>query len=244
MFDENDSNAPVPANLPTPGSGQPTRPASPTDAPSSVNPAASGPRTPIRLPDSPLREEGVGAAPAVEDIFATSEPAAAPGQPGQPAFEELSEKPRLFSARLAVLIVAAVVIVGGLVYLVMYFVNRPASPVPAASTNQAPSVPVANEPAIIPPVENVPQIVDSDGDRLPDPEESALGTSPSNPDTDADGLTDYEEAKVYRSNALLPDTDGDGFQDGAEVQGGYDPNRGAGAKLLDLQAGINSLNQK
>ncbi len=246
MFEENDdSNLAAPANLPTSGSGQPTKTASPTDAlqPVPSAPSAPTPRAPIRLPDSPLREEAI-AAPPVEDIFATSEPVAAPGQPGQPVFEELAEKPRLFSARLAVLIVAALVIVGGAVYLFMYLMNRPAAPAPASSTNESPVVPSANQPAVVPPVENVPAVVDTDGDRLSDSEEASIGTSAGNPDTDADGLTDYEEAKVYRTNPLLPDTDGDGFQDGAEVRGGYDPNRGGGAKLLDLQAGINSLNQR
>lgn len=42
-------------------------------------------------------------------------------------------------------------------------------------------------------------------------------------DDDADGLTNGEEAR-YESDAANPDTDGDGYQDGAEVDGGYNPN--------------------
>lgn len=64
---------------------------------------------------------------------------------------------------------------------------------------------------------------DADKDGLTDEEEAALGTSSRTPDTDADGLFDYEEVNTYRTNPLNPDTDGDGFTDGEEVKNGYDP---------------------
>lgn len=42
-------------------------------------------------------------------------------------------------------------------------------------------------------------------------------------DTDDDGLRDYEEKEVYKTDFNNPDTDGDGHKDGAEVKNGYDP---------------------
>lgn len=59
---------------------------------------------------------------------------------------------------------------------------------------------------------------DSDGDGLTDEEEAKLGTDPFKVDTDGDGLTDYEEVKVYKTNPLNPDSDFDGLSDGAEVK--------------------------
>ncbi len=58
---------------------------------------------------------------------------------------------------------------------------------------------------------------DSDGDGLTDEEEAKLGTDPFNKDTDGDGLTDGDEVKVYKTNPLNPDTDFDGLKDGEEV---------------------------
>lgn len=42
-------------------------------------------------------------------------------------------------------------------------------------------------------------------------------------DTDGDGLNDYEETYIYRTNPANPDTDGDGFLDGDEVAHDYNP---------------------
>jgi outer membrane protein OmpA-like peptidoglycan-associated protein/opacity protein-like surface antigen len=58
---------------------------------------------------------------------------------------------------------------------------------------------------------------DSDGDGLTDDEEAKLGTDPFNKDTDGDQLTDGDEVKVYKTNPLNPDTDFDGLKDGQEV---------------------------
>jgi len=58
---------------------------------------------------------------------------------------------------------------------------------------------------------------DSDADGLTDEEEQKLGTNPLDPDTDHDGLNDYDEVKVYHTDPLNPDTDFDGLKDGAEV---------------------------
>lgn len=65
--------------------------------------------------------------------------------------------------------------------------------------------------------------VDSDNDGLDNVRETELGTDPNNPDTDGDGLTDYEEVVFWKTNPLKVDTDGDGFGDGKEVKAGYNP---------------------
>ena len=59
---------------------------------------------------------------------------------------------------------------------------------------------------------------DSDGDGLTDEEEARLGTDPFKADTDGDGLTDGEEVKIYKTDPLNPDTDFDGLSDGDEVK--------------------------
>ncbi|MCL2052999.1 MAG: cellulose binding domain-containing protein [Oscillospiraceae bacterium] len=59
--------------------------------------------------------------------------------------------------------------------------------------------------------------IDSDEDGLPDIYEYIFGTDPLNPDTDGDGLTDYEEVNIYGSDPLNADTDGDGLPDGFEA---------------------------
>jgi hypothetical protein len=65
---------------------------------------------------------------------------------------------------------------------------------------------------------------DSDGDGLTDWEEiNVYRTDPLNPDTDSDGLTDWAEVMIYKTDPLNPDTDGDGYLDGYEVINNYDP---------------------
>lgn len=59
---------------------------------------------------------------------------------------------------------------------------------------------------------------DSDGDGLTDAEEAKLGTNPQLKDTDKDGLTDGEEVKQYHTDPLNSDTDFDGLTDGEEVK--------------------------
>jgi hypothetical protein len=75
-------------------------------------------------------------------------------------------------------------------------------------------------------------LVDSDGDELFDPQENLYGTSPTNADTDADGLNDYAETRTgwtvpaigpqtdYQtySNPLSNDIDGDGSYDACPNQ--------------------------
>lgn len=66
----------------------------------------------------------------------------------------------------------------------------------------------------------IPELVlylDSDGDWLPDFAEEIFGTDPHNPDTDGDGLSDWEEIYLYFTDPLLADTDGDGVNDYIEI---------------------------
>jgi hypothetical protein len=64
---------------------------------------------------------------------------------------------------------------------------------------------------------------DPDRDGLTNLQEFQLGTNPSNPDTDGDGLTDGDEVNKYHTSPLLADTDGDGIPDGVEIQTGSNP---------------------
>ena len=59
---------------------------------------------------------------------------------------------------------------------------------------------------------------DSDFDGIPDRVERNKNTDPFNPDTDNDGLTDYEELYVFFTNPTSADTDGDGVDDYEEVK--------------------------
>jgi hypothetical protein len=47
--------------------------------------------------------------------------------------------------------------------------------------------------------------LDSDGDGLYDDEELAYGTDPHNPDSDGDGISDYDEIFKYGTDPLVPD---------------------------------------
>ncbi len=60
-------------------------------------------------------------------------------------------------------------------------------------------------------------VKDSDADGLTDEEELRIGTDPFHPDTDKDGLGDFDEVRKYLTDPLNPDTDYDGLKDGAEV---------------------------
>ncbi len=61
---------------------------------------------------------------------------------------------------------------------------------------------------------------DVDNDGLLDGEEMTRGTSPTYVDSDADGLTDYEEVFIYSTNPTNIDTDGDWLSDKEELTGG------------------------
>ncbi len=58
---------------------------------------------------------------------------------------------------------------------------------------------------------------DMDGDLIPNTEEESLGSNPYDADTDGEGLSDYEEIRVFHSNPLLKDSDRDGLNDYVEA---------------------------
>ncbi len=66
--------------------------------------------------------------------------------------------------------------------------------------------------------------IDTDGDGLNDWDEiSVYKTDPNLADTDGDGLSDGKEVTRYGTDPRQADTDGDGVKDGAEVQQGTNP---------------------
>ncbi|MEP4078014.1 hypothetical protein [Haloferula sp.] len=74
--------------------------------------------------------------------------------------------------------------------------------------------------------------LDTDGDQIPDRDESKSGTystaldpgtDPLNPDTDGDGLNDGQEVYRHGSNPHKTDSDHDGINDAYEVQTGFSP---------------------
>lgn len=68
-----------------------------------------------------------------------------------------------------------------------------------------------------------PELEDTDGDGLPDPDEVRLGTQPREEDSDGDGMRDGEEVE-RRTDPLNPDSDGDGLSDRYETYLQCDPN--------------------
>ena len=65
--------------------------------------------------------------------------------------------------------------------------------------------------------------VDSDNDGLLNAVENALGTSPTDADTDDDGISDGSEVKVYKTDPLRADTDSDGLPDAYELEHQFNP---------------------
>lgn len=66
--------------------------------------------------------------------------------------------------------------------------------------------------------------LDSDNDGISDYDELYVyKTNPYNIDTDGDDLSDYEEIFIIGTDPLNPDTDGDTHPDGGEIANGYNP---------------------
>ncbi|MBI4326909.1 MAG: hypothetical protein HY674_16845, partial [Chloroflexi bacterium] len=72
------------------------------------------------------------------------------------------------------------------------------------------------------------------GDRLTYLQKYRYRLDPERPDTDVDGLTDFDELFVYGTNPRLADSDGDGIPDGYEVAHGLNPLRNDTNEDLDL----------
>ncbi len=85
--------------------------------------------------------------------------------------------------------------------------------------------------------------LDTDNDGLVDVAEICThGTSPTNPDTDGDGVRDGNEVTLG-TNPLNPDSDGDGINDGVETNGGQPINSDGSGPIdaLDLDSDDDSI---
>lgn len=64
---------------------------------------------------------------------------------------------------------------------------------------------------------------DVDNDGLSNIDEYLNGTEPLKADSDSDGVSDYDELKVYKTNPIMTDTDEDGLDDYSELQLNLNP---------------------
>jgi hypothetical protein len=55
-------------------------------------------------------------------------------------------------------------------------------------------------------------------------------------DSDQDGIADYDEVTLFKTNPFSADSDADGFLDGFEVQGGFDPNNAESESLIAYES--------
>lgn len=66
-------------------------------------------------------------------------------------------------------------------------------------------------------------MADDDKDGLTNVFEARYATNPKSPDTDDDGLTDYQEVMSYFTDPVKQDSDGDAHKDGEEAKNGFNP---------------------
>lgn len=236
MFDDV-SNEPEDIFAGTDGDPSPTPPTTPAPVPE-IPPAQAQAPAPVPAPQVPM--------PA---------PAQAPQAPAPPRpiavppslTGELPEIKRSPSSlfKMAALVVIALLILVTAAFISWRFMSGPGSNIAPAVTSDTSNdisdkmmdeadeiMDEIEEEIVVEEEEIIVAEIDTDKDGLSDIEESKIGTSPKNPDSDDDGLFDREEVEVYNTNPLNPDTDGDTFLDGAEVSNGYNPN-GEG-KLFEL----------
>jgi hypothetical protein len=64
-----------------------------------------------------------------------------------------------------------------------------------------------------------------------------------NKDTDADGLSDWDELNLYKTSPYLEDSDSDGFSDKEEINNGADPNCPAGRQCFSAESSAGEENQ-
>lgn len=132
--------------------------------------------------------------------------------PNQQLPNEVSERPWLTW----IIIAGSAIIVVAVVVALVARSDRQGTPDTSETTSTA-NVAIPELPSTFS------QIPDQDRDRLTDNQEKELGTDPTKPDSDGDGLSDYDEVAIYKTDPNKSDTDGDGFTDGAEVQRGFNP---------------------
>ena len=97
------------------------------------------------------------------------------------------------------------------------------------------SVPPVTDPAVL-------AALDTDNDKLTDAEEMTFSTNPQLKDTDGDGLSDYDEVKVYHTKPLVADSDNDGYLDGDEIRTGTSPLFSGQVRLEDADTDGDGLN--
>lgn len=61
-------------------------------------------------------------------------------------------------------------------------------------------------------------------------------------DTDNDGLSDFEEINMYKTDPFKLDTDNDGYADGEEVRSGYSPLLNERKKMSEIDSDSDGLN--
>ncbi len=242
MFDATPPNLPV-APAPS-GAGQvPTVPSAPVPqsppVPPSVPPPPVGPMPPRPAGPMPHPSLTTSSKREPEDIFAGMEKAARSSSVSGPAMPE--PRGSRFPARIILIGLAALFVLGILVFTLWKFVAEPKKKLvtnvrstPAKEVKQvvveeplpvpeSPRVPVTTPPPGIPIPAPAPQVV-----LVPPPVSPSEGV-----DTDADGLTDAEEP-FYDADPSKSDTDGDGYPDGKEVRNLFDLSK-KGGNLADAK---------
>ncbi len=247
----------------------------PTNLP--IAPTPSAPPAPAKEPEDMFAKvESAQTPPSPPPMAEPSSPSGR-GENIAPSAPAEIKPPLIASKKVIVVagVILGILVVAGIAYGVLKFVRKAALP---------PSVPPASQDTVAPPVENsvppapaepLPELppslppvsgetpaqttqtngavgdlspgtgsgeasgqssvaVDTDGDGLTDAEEAKIGTDPTKPDSDNDGLLDGEEVHTYGTDPLNPDTDGDKYLDGQEVKGGYNP-KGPG-KMFSVPA--------
>ncbi len=76
---------------------------------------------------------------------------------------------------------------------------------------------------------------DYDDDGLTNEEEVALGTHPYAEDSDSDGLSDYDEAKIHNTDPLKYSTSGDDISDFVKIKKDLDINKKYSQKDIDIK---------
>ncbi|MBI5621403.1 hypothetical protein HY933_00870 [Candidatus Falkowbacteria bacterium] len=189
-----------------------------------------------------------------EDIFAAVDTAPAGGRPAAPRPSTPLPAPRGAAVpppmpgeqrnvlKIVIIVLVVLIVLALLAIAGRYVYLRLSQSAPAPDTVNTPAGSTAvnfNEPTVPPATFNNNPVgpsaalpADTDADGLTDVEEARLGTDPLLADTDVDGLFDNQEVNQYKTDPLNPDTDGDGYSDGQEVAGGYNP-LGSG-RLFDV----------
>ncbi|MCR4278837.1 MAG: hypothetical protein NUV81_02960 [bacterium] len=237
MFDEPPQNLPVepgkappPKNAPRPvmqdkASDVPITPPTEVQEPPAVPPAPAEPGT--SRPGNEPEDMFAG----MDEVPSEESTSSASGETPVKAVENKGSAGKIIGIVIAILIFVGV-IGGGVWY---FFIRQ--EPV-TAPVVVAPVQTIIEEPPVLPP-EIIPPSISPPAEPEPVPEEPADTLVPEalavvSQDTDSDGLTDAEE-DVFGTSRVLADSDGDTFDDGSEVESGYDPSV-SGARLIDSRS--------